>query len=77
MNKLPARDSPSNTSHKDNGETIVASEKSFRSVKVKLKKEVCNWDKTPLSVKFADPCNLDVLFSLCHIADIHEDPISL
>lgn len=38
VNKLPARDAPSNTSHKDNGETIVASERSFRSVKVKLKK---------------------------------------
>lgn len=38
VNKLPARDAPSNTSQKDNGETIVASEKSFRSVKVKLKK---------------------------------------
>lgn len=38
VNKLSARDAPSNTSHKDNGETIVASEKSFRSVKVKLKK---------------------------------------
>jgi len=38
VNKLSARDAPGNTSHKDNGETIVASEKSFRSVKVKLKK---------------------------------------
>jgi len=38
VNKLSARDALGNTSHKDNGETIVASEKSFRSVKVKLKK---------------------------------------
>ena len=54
VNKLPARDAPSNTSHKDNGETIVASEKSFRSVKVKLKKISL---QLGLSVKFVDPCN--------------------